>query len=594
MGVAFVRGLQGDDPKYFKAIACAKHFAVHSGPEKERHSFDAKPADRDLYETYLPAFELPVREGHAHSAMGAYSSLNGIPCCANPFLLTDLLRKQWGFDGVVFSDGGAIGDIWAEHKFVPGPVEASAASIKAGCDVSSGGMAKTPRSGAGIPGRANNGLKGGDAFSVAPEAVKKGLLTETEVDQAVTRELVMRFRLGLFDPPDAVPFSKIGVDQIDSPEHRALALKVAQESLVLLKNDGLLPLDRAKFKRIAVIGPNSDAVRMQNGSYAGQASKTVTILQGIKDLVGADIEVTHVNGCPPALRQDKSNEPKEKDTTDAVDAAKNADVVIFVSGIDSSLEKEEGGAREKPFEGFDRGDRTAIELPAVQETLLKAIADTGKPMVLVNCSGSAMAIPWEAEHLAAIVQAWYSGEEGGKAVAQALFGEINPSGRLPLTFYAATTDLPPFDEYSMANRTYRYFTGKPLFAFGHGLSYTKFDYADAKLEAQGIAPADTIKLSFTVSNMGSRDGDEVAQVYFRHVQSAVPQPQLALCGLTRIHLAQGKSNTVIIEIPAQRFRYWDVAQKKYTIENGEYELLIGGASDDIRLRTKITVKDSAK
>jgi beta-glucosidase len=588
IGVAFVRGIQGDDPKYLKAVACAKHYAVHSGPEKERHTFDAKPDDRDLYETYLPAFEALVRDGHVHSAMGAYSSLNGVPCCADPFLLTDLLRNTWGFDGVVFSDGGAIGDIWAEHKFVPDPIQGAAVAVKAGCDISSGGMERRPNLNAG-PGHANDGIKGGWAFSALPLAVKQGDITEKQVDTAVQRELTMRFRLGLFDPQDMVPFNKIGVDQIDSDEHRALSLKVAQESIVLLKNDGLLPLDRALFKRIAVIGPNADAERMMNGNYTGRNSHSTTILEGIKQLVGNSIDVTYTDGCPLDLKADHSNAPTTQ-TAAAIDAAKSADLVIFVSGIDSTLEKEEGGIREPVMDGFDRGDRTKIEMPSVQEDLIKQLAAVGKPMVLVNCSGSAIAMPWEAAHVPAIVQAWYPGEEGGQAVAQILFGDVNPAGRLPVTFYSATTDLPDFENYSMANRTYRYFTGKPLFAFGHGLSYTKFDYSNANLDSSTATAADTMKLSFTITNSGARDGDEIAQIYFRHVHSAIPQPQMALCGFTRIHIGKGNASQVSIDIPAQRFRYWDTTQKKYVVEPGDYELMIGTASDDIRLHAPLTIK----
>jgi beta-glucosidase len=583
-GVAFIRGLQGDDPKYIKAVACAKHYAVHNGPESERHRFDAQPTERDLYETYLPAFEAAVREGHVGSAMGAYSSLYDKPCCASPFLLTDLLRKKWGFDGVVFSDGGAIGDIWAEHKYVTTPEEAAAAAVKAGCDVSSGGMTP-PRRKTG-PGHENAGLKGGAAFSVLPAAVAQGLISEAAVDAALSRELAMRFRLGMFDPPSMVPWSKIGIDQNDTPEHQALALKVAEESIVLLQNKGVLPLNRAKIKRIAVIGPNADAVDMLAGNYKGAASHPVTILDGIKQIAGAGIEVTYAAGCPLALKNDNSNQPTPEATAQAVAAAKSADAVIYVGGLDSTLEKEEGRVN---YQGFYGGDRKQIELPLPQEDLLKALHATGKPVVFVNCSGSAMAMPWEAEHLPAIVQAWYPGEQGGIAVAKVLFGDVNPAGRLPITFYRSTTDLPPFEDYSMSNRTYRYFNGKPLFAFGHGLGYTKFDYAHARLNAAASAPDGTLKLSFTLQNNGARDGDEVAQVYFRHVNSEVPQPKLALCAFTRIHLAKDGRTTVTLEIPVERFRYWDTARKQYAVSPGKYELLVGAASDDIRLRAEVKI-----
>lgn len=591
-GVAFITGLQGDDPKYIKALACAKHYAVHSGPESDRHHFDARPPQRDLYETYLPAFEAAVREGHVGSAMGAYSSLYGLPCCADPFLLTDLLRKQWGFDGVVFSDGGAIGDIWAEHKFATTPAEAAALAVKAGCDVSSGGQnGPAPKLGAtNRPGHVNGGIKGGWAFSALTLAVTNGLISEQEIDAAVAHELTARFRLGLFDPPSAVPWSNVGIDQNDTPEHRALAQKVAEESIVLLKNDGALPLHREKIKRIAVIGPNADVEKMLLGSYHGGASRSVTILEGIKQIAGNNIQVTYAPGCPLALRNNNSNAPAPEMTAEAITAAKSADVVVFVGGIDSTLESEEN--RRVDFQGFSGGDRTRIELPSPQEDLLKALRATGKPVIFVICSGSPMAMPWEAKNLPAIVQVWYPGEQGGQAVAETLFGDVNPAGRLPITFYASTADLPPFDDYSMTNRTYRYFKGKPLFAFGHGLSYTAFSYRKLSLENSGVRPDGQVKISFTVKNSGGRDGDEVAQVYFRHVKSAVPQPKLALCGFARVHLASAESKTITLDIPAERFRFWDTAQKKYTVEPGKYELLVGAASDDIRLHALMSVSNN--
>lgn len=574
IGVAFIRGIQGDAPKYIKALACAKHFAVHSGPEPMRHVFDARPSERDLYETYLPAFEAAVRQAHVGSAMGAYSSLYGVPCCANSFLLTDLLRKQWGFDGLVFSDGGAIGDIWARHKYVTTPEEGVAAAVKAGCDVSSGGMA---------------GKGGGAAFSLLPAAVSRGLISEKAVDAAVYRELTMRFRLGMFDPPSLVPWSNLTLADNDTLAHRALALKVAEESIVLLKNNDLLPLNRANIKRIAVIGPNADSTNALYGNYHGTASHPITILNGIEQIAGTNIEVTYNAGCPLALKNDDSNKPTAEMTAQAVAAAKMADVVIYVGGLDLTLEQEQAPPNRVDFQGFYCGDRTRIELPSPQEDLLKVLQATGKPVIFVNCTGSAIAMPWEAENLPAIIQAWYPGEEGGIAVAEVLFGNVNPGGRLPITFYASTGDLPGFEDYSMSNRTYRYFNGRPLFAFGHGLSYTKFEYSHAKLVGGTIRSDDAIGLSFTIRNTGKRDGDEVAQVYFRHVHSAVPQPKLTLCSFTRIHLVKGESKTVVLDIPAERFRSWNVAQKRYVVEPGKYELLVGAASDDIRLRVPVNI-----
>ncbi|MGH7953498.1 MAG: glycoside hydrolase family 3 C-terminal domain-containing protein, partial [Limisphaerales bacterium] len=565
LAVAFIHGLQGDNPKYIKAMACAKHFDVHSGPEPLRHVFNATPPERDLYETYLPQFEAAVREGRVGGVMGAYNSIYGTPACANHFLLTDILRKKWGFDGYVVSDCGAIHNIWAEHKYVPTPEEAAAVAVKAGCDICCGGD-----------------------YNALLKAVQKGLITEKEIDGALAYALKTRFRLGLFDPKDQVPFSKIGIDQNDTPAHEALALKVAEEAIVLLKNDGALPLDRAKIKRIAVIGPNADSVPMLVGNYNGTPARPVTILAGIKAIAGPGIEVTYAEGCPIALRRDGSNKPDAKMLDDALAAAKSADVVIFAGGISARFEGEEM-KRANGFIGFDGGDRTKIELPRVQTDLLKKLNATGKPIILVNCSGSATAMPWEVKQLPAIVQAWYPGEQGGRAVAEILFGDVNPAGRLPITFYRSTKDLPPFEDYSMSNRTYRYFSGKPEFAFGHGLSYTKFNYRKPKLNGSSFSADDTVKVSFTLKNSGARDGDEVAQVYFRHIDSAVPQPKLALCGFTRIHLARGQSTQANVEIPAERFRYWDTIKKKYVVEPGDYELLIGAASDDIRLKLPLRI-----
>lgn len=566
-GVAFISGLQGDNPKYFKTIAGAKHFAVHSGPEFERHRFNVEPSERDLYETYLPAFEAAVRDGHVDSIMGAYSALYGVPDCANQFLLTDLLRKQWGFAGFVVSDGGAINDINNSHKYVPTAEQAAAAAVKAGDDLCSGG---------------------GKEYDALIRAVKLGFISEPEIDTALSRGLEARFRLGMFDPPEQVPFAQIPISQNDTPEHEALALKVARESIVLLKNDGKLPLDRAKLRHIAVIGTNADSIPVLLGNYYGSPSHPVTILDGIRKVAGTNIVVTYETGCPLATKKtDKI--PSPENWTNAIAAALSADVVIYVGGISPKLEGEE---MKVDYDGFSGGDRTRIELPAVQTQFLKQLQNTGKPVIFVNCSGSAIAMPWAIKNLPAIVQAWYPGEQGGRAVADVLFGEVNPAGRLPITFYGSTDDLPDFEDYSMSNRTYRYFNGKPEFAFGYGLSYTKFDYSDAKLSSSIFKTNETLKITFNVRNSGPRDGDEVAQVYFRHVHSSIPQPKLALCGFTRIHLRQDQTSPVTIDIPASRLRYWDTAKKEYVVEPGDYELLGGAASDDLRLQSPFTIAAS--
>jgi beta-glucosidase len=564
IGIEFVKGIQGDDPNYMLAMACAKHFAVHSGPERDRHRFDAKISDRDLYETYLPQFERVVREGKVAGVMSAYNAVNGVPATASSFLLDDLLRRQWGFDGYVVSDCDAVRDIWGrqQHHYLPTPEAAAAAAVKAGCNLCCGGD-----------------------YNALVRAVQQGLVTEPELDAALERTLWTRFRLGLFDPAEKVSFSKYTIKDNDTPEHGKIALELARQSLVLLKNDGLLPLDRAKFKRIAVIGPNGKSTTMLEGNYHGSASHPVSILSGIKQLAGPAIEVTFALGAPITTNRATAAWSKQDNTTDraleeltaeALAVAASTDVIIYAGGLTPAQEGE----------GFDR---TTIELPEVQQKLVQALHATGKPMVMVNCSGSAIALPWEHEHLRAILQAWYPGQEGGRAVAEVLFGDINPSGHLPVTFYRATADLPAFTDYAMANRTYRYFTGKPLYAFGHGLSYTTFAYQGGRLAANKLAPNGTAKVTFTIKNTGQRDGDEVAQVYFRHVNSKVPQPRLSLCGFRRVGLKRGESAVVTIEVPAERLRQWDTAGKKYVVEPGDYEFLVGGASDDIKLTLPMTV-----
>ena len=564
IGIEFVKGIQGDDPNYMLAMACAKHYAVHSGPEADRHRFDATPSERDLYETYLPQFERVVREGKVAGVMGAYNAVDGVPACASSFLLTDLLRKQWGFEGYVVSDCDAVRDIWGrqQHHYASTAEEAAAMAVKAGCNLCCGGD-----------------------YNALVRAAQKGLITEKEIDEALYHTLWTRFRLGMFDPADKVPYAKYTIKDNDTPGNRQVALDLARQSLVLLKNDGILPLDRSKFKRIAVIGPNGDSKSMLHGNYHGSASHPVSILDGIKQSAGPNIEITFALGSPITTRSGTAAWSAQDNTTtrplaelsaEALGLATNADLIIYVGGITPAQEGE----------GFDRN---SIELPDAQEKLVQELQATGKPMVMVNCSGSAMALPWEAEHLPAILQAWYPGEEGGRAVGEVLFGDVNPSGHLPVTFYRATADLPAFTDYSMTNRTYRYFNGTPLFAFGHGLSYTKFDFKSGKLESNKIKTDGTAKVTFTVENSGQRDGDEVAQVYFRHVNSAVPQPKLALCGFTRVQLKHGESSKVTVEVPSIRLRYWDTQKKQYVVEPGDYEILIGAASDDIRLKIPLTI-----
>lgn len=572
MAVAFIRGLQGDDPKYIKAMACAKHFAVHSGPESERHSFNAHPSERDLFECYFPQFEAAVRQGHVGAVMGAYNRLNGEPCCSNPALLTTLLRKTWGFDGHVVSDCGAINDIFEGHQVVGSLPEAAARALKAGCDICCG-----------------------TNYNFLTYDFRMGMVSTEEINTALRHGLMARFRLGIFDPPEVVPYAHIPITENDTPEHEQLALQTARESIVLLKNEGLLPLQRSKIKRIAVIGENADTVSVLLGNYNGTPARPVTILEGIKAVAGTNIEVTYEQGCPLArhlatLSADDIS-VLSNHFSRAVAIAKTADVVVYVGGINPFLEGEE---MEVPFDGFYWGDRTKIELPAPQTELLQALHATRKPLVMVDCSGSAVAMPWAVTNVPAILQAWYPGEQGGRAVADVLFGDADPGGRLPVTFYASTDDLPGFDDYSMSNRTYRFFRGTPEFAFGHGLSYTRFDYDKARLNATNVTAKDTLKLSFTLRNTGSYDGDEVAQVYVRRSDSDDFRAKQALCGFTRVHVAKNATADVSLEIPLERFRIWSTTEKKYVVEPGAYEVMLGGASDDIRARLPVTVVAATK
>ena len=562
MAVAFIRGMQGNDPNYLKVMACAKHFAVHSGPESQRHVFDARPPRQDLYDTYLPAFEAAVKEGHVGEVMSAYNAIDGVPAPANDFLIKSTLRGKWGFKGHVVSDCGAVADVWAGHKYVRSSQEAGAASIKAGTD-----------------------LECGNDYRNLVAAVGQGLVSEKEIDVALTRVLGARFELGMFDPPSQVKWTKIGVRDYDTPQNSQLALQAARKSLVLLKNDGVLPLDRTKVKKLAVIGDNADSVSMQLGNYNGDPSHPMTILQALKEKIGAD-NVVYAPGCRLAEKAGETIDKKGSDFENALAAARNADTIIYVGGLNPSLEGEEMNV---PYKGFQGGDRTTIELTIGQNTMLEALRALGKPVVFVNCSGSAVAMPQEAEHIPAIIQAWYPGQAGGTAVADVLFGDYNPGGRLPVTFYRGTDDLPPFTDYSMKGRTYRYFAGKPLWAFGHGLSYTRFEYGIASQTAK-VGSKGTLTVRASVKNIGKVAGDEVVQIYARPLFADARQPRQRLVGFSRVSIGSGQSVPLQIQIPAERLRIWDTAKNDYRVVPGRYELAIGAASDDVRAKLTLTVK----
>ena len=561
LAVAFITGIQGD-PLHPEALACAKHYVVHSGPEPERHRFNANPSEIDLHETYLPAFEACVREGHVAQVMSSYNAVYGVPVPASKLLLTDILRNTWGFDGYVVSDCDAVADIVHGHHYRETMAEGVAAALQAGTD-----------------------LDCGRAYAALVQAVEQKLVTEGEIDTALTRVLTERFRLGLFDP--STPWDKLGPADNDTAASSALALKAARESIVLLKNDGLLPLDRGRIKHLAIIGGNAKDTTMLLGNYHGTPSHPVSIFAGILRAAGSNVQVDYAAGPPLAVKPNTIFDVNSPAWQEAMKAAQGADVIVYVGGINGdSMEREESRT---VLDGFLGGDRTRIELPEVQEKFVEALAALHKPVIFVNCSGSAMALKWEADHLPAIVQAWYPGENGGTAVGEVLFGDVNPSGHLPITFYAATDDLPAFTDYSMANRTYRYFSGRPLFAFGHGLSYTKFDFGAPRLSTTALDAGGTIHLSIPVTNSGPRDGDEVVQVYVKQANSKEPQLMRSLAAFQRISVAKGGTVNAELDLPAHQLRRWDVTTHAYVVAPGSYELEIGAASDDIRQKQVITV-----
>ncbi len=556
MGVAAVKGLQGDDPKYFKSFACAKHFAVHSGPESNRHSFNAIVSNRDLWQTYLPAFEALVKEGNVQQVMCAYNRFESKPCCGSDKLLVDILRNNWGYKGIVVSDCGAIDDFYQRdkrtprHETHPDASTASADAVLNGTDVECGSSYKS--------------LIG---------AVQKGLVKESQIDVSLRRLFKGRFDLGMFDPDEMVKWSKIPYSVVDCQAHRDKALKMARESMVLLKNkNNTLPLSK-KIKTIAVVGPNANDSIMLWANYNGFPSKTTTILQGIKNKL-PNSTILFEKGCKHA------GEVNTDSINLTVSKVKNADVILFVGGISPRLEGEE---MRVTVEGFKGGDRTNIEIPTVQKELVKALKATGKPVVYVLCTGSALALNWEEENVDAILNAWYGGEAAGTAVADILFGDYNPAGRLPVTFYKSADQLPAFDDYSMKGRTYRYMTEKPLYPFGFGLSYTKFAYKSAGLSKPVICKTDSVKLSIVVQNTGKRDGDEVVQVYLRNPNDP-NGPLKALKSFKRVSLKAGESKKVSIGLAAVAFNSFNDQTQKFEILPGKYELLYGGSSDDQSLK----------
>jgi beta-glucosidase len=704
--IAFVTGLQGNDPNYLETVATVKHFAVHSGAEIDRHRFDAVVSDRDLHETYLPAFEAGIREGHARSLMSAYNAVDGIPMPANKFLLTTTLRDQWGFSGAVVGDVDTVGDIVGGHHYAKDIAEASALALKAGNDLCSGTSYA-------------RGL---------PDALKRGLVTEANLDVALRRLLSLRFELGQFDPASMVKYRAIPESVVASDANDAVALKTAQESVTLLKNDGTLPWEMKKIHTLAVIGPTADDINAVIGNYAGSPKNPITILKGLRSaleshgikivydpaiplvtgyrqhgqpipngvlftdeskatpgLKGELFDNSKFTGKPTAVRTDqqldlywnpaepapsiplnnvharwtgvivapatadyalsidfvglaslyvddkliagetKANKPNQArssstgvhleaghaykirieynegpsdtagkiqlgwkspaDSTKLMAELQSADHILLALGITSSLEGEESHLE---IDGFSHGDRTSIQLPRVQQELIARVAALHKPFTVILTGSSSLV--FDITQPNAILMAWYYGQSGGTAIADILLGKTNPSGHLPVTFYASDSSLPPFEDYAMKDRTYRYFTGKPLYPFGYGLSYTSFAVQSATSSQPSMTATGSTNVTATVKNNGTMSGDAVVQVYAHAIHPPVDMPQEWLVGFQRVTLAPGMSKSVEMPLAPQRLQRWDDKKNAYIVDPGEYELRIGQSSASAEQRVRLTVR----
>ena len=555
LGVAFIEGLQGDDPKYLKSAACAKHFAVHSGPESERHRFNAAVSAKDLRETYLPAFKECVKEAGVEAVMGAYNRTNGEPCCGSATLLKKILREEWGFSGHVTSDCWAIKDFHENHHVTSTAPESVALAVNNGCDLNCGNM-----------------------YLNLLIAHQEGLVSEAVIDRAVTRLMVTRMKLGMFDDPRHVPYTGISYAENDCREHRELALEVAKKSLVLLKNSAnLLPLDKSKLGSIAVIGPNADSREALIGNYYGTASEYVTVLEGIIRAVPDTVRINYAQGCH--LYRDRVQglgEPKDR-FAEAVAAAQMSDLSVICLGLDASIEGEEGDTSNE----YASGDKNHLNLPGLQQELLEAVYKVGKPVILVLLSGSALAVNWADEKIPAIVQAWYPGAQGGRAVAALLFGEYSPAARLPVTFYRTTEELPDFHDYAMRNRTYRYMKNEPLYPFGYGLSYTRFEYRDLQLNQTQINCGQNLSCSVKVRNAGDFASEEVVQLYLKDVEASVEIPRWQLRGFRTIRLDPGAEREVRFLLTPRMMALID-EEGRCLLEPGRFEIYIGGSQPDSR------------
>lgn len=552
LGVAFIKGLQGEDPKYLKSAACAKHFAVHSGPEGLRHEFDARVSQKDLWETYLPAFEACVKEGQVEAVMGAYNRTNGEPCCGSPTLLQKILREKWGFKGHVVSDCWAIRDFHTHHHVTDTAPESAAMALLAGCDVNCGSV-----------------------YLHLQAALDEGRITEEDIDRALMRLLMTRMKLGMFDAPEHVPYAAIPVTANNTKAHQEKNLKAARKSMVLLKNDHALPLEPSKLRRIAVIGPNADSREALKGNYYGDADRYITVLEAVQDyLAGYDTEVVYSVGC--ALFKDNHYSDDNQCIYEATGLVKSADVTVICLGLDDTLEGEE----KHQSNVYGSGDKPDLKFPGQQERLFREVLDAAgdKPVILVNMTGSAMDLNLAEERCAAVVQAWYPGSRGGQAVAELLFGAYSPAGRLPVTFYKTVEELPEFEDYRMTGRTYRYMKNDALYPFGYGLSYNTYRYDTVEFP---YWKEGELHVKARVTNEGTMEGDEVVQLYTIHKSPVLESPNCSLRRFKRITLEPGASQEVEFVLCEEDLMMVDNEGEKI-LESGEYTITVGGGQPDHR------------
>ena len=554
LGVRFVKGLQGHDENYLKAAACAKHFAVHSGPESERHHFNAIASRQDMYETYLPAFKACVQEGHVEAVMGAYNRTNGEPCCGSPTLLQDILRKEWGFGGHVTSDCWAIKDFHKGHLVTDTPVESVSLAMNNGCDLNCGSL-----------------------FLYLKQAVEEGRVSEKRLDEALVNLFTTRMKLGVFDSREANPFNDIPFSVVDSAPLQALNREAASRCVVLLKNEnGILPLDRRKLKTVAVIGPNADSRAALVGNYNGTASRYWTVLEGIQEYLGSDVRVVTSQGCHLYKDRCESLAQAADRLSEIKGVCEMSDVIIACMGLDATLEGEEGDTSND----YGSGDKPDLNLPGLQEEVLKNVCESGKPVILVLLSGSALAVNWAENHIPAILQGWYPGAQGGLAIADILFGERNPEGNLPITFYRSLAGLPDFTDYSMKGRTYRYMTQDALYPFGYGLSYTSFSYSQVQTDTCQVGE-NGITVRAVVKNTGSMTGGETVQAYVKICREGTPNAQLK--GIRKLHLAPGEEAEISLHLAREAFGLYD-EDGCLQYYPGDAIVYLGGQAPDCRSR----------